>query len=93
VKRSATDFQRVAGHLMLDLAIRLTFATIRIASSIISPPMNVSLLFCHQSEVDTEAQMRKLLAGVSEFDSQRVLKDVIELREASTRECSENNCR
>jgi predicted RNA-binding Zn ribbon-like protein len=40
------------------------------------------LAFCRQSGVITAAQMRTLLDGLSEFDSQRVLKEVIELREA-----------
>ena len=40
------------------------------------------LAFCRQSGVITAAQMRKLQNGLSELDYQRILKTVIELREA-----------
>src|SRR5258707_2790345 len=76
------EFQLVAGHLALDFANTLDYRS--------DPDRLIDLLhsydrflaFCRQSEVVTAVQMRKLLGGLSDFDAQRVLKEVIELREA-----------
>jgi predicted RNA-binding Zn ribbon-like protein len=78
----ATDFQLVAGHLALDFANTLDFRYDPDRLVDLLPTYECFLAFCRQSGVITAAQMRKLLGGVSKFDSQRVLKDVIELREA-----------
>jgi predicted RNA-binding Zn ribbon-like protein len=50
--------------------------------TLLAPSYERFLAFCRQSKVITAAQMRKLLDGVSEFDSQRVLEEVVEIREA-----------
>jgi predicted RNA-binding Zn ribbon-like protein len=73
----ATDFQLVAGHLALDFANTLDFRYDPDRLVDLLPTYECFLAFCRQSGVITAAQMRKLLGGVSEFDSQRVLKDVI----------------
>jgi len=78
----ATDFQLVAGHLALDFANTLDFRYDPDRLVDLLPSYERFLAFCRQSGVITAAQMRKLLGGVSEFDSQRVLKDAIALREA-----------
>ena len=44
--------------------------------------MNVSLCFAVSQDVITAAQLSKLLDGLSALDSRRILKEVIELREA-----------
>jgi predicted RNA-binding Zn ribbon-like protein len=78
----ATDFQLVAGHLAVDFANTLDFRYDPDRLVDLLPTYECFLVFCRQTGVITAAQMRKLLREVSEFDSQRVLKDVIELREA-----------
>jgi predicted RNA-binding Zn ribbon-like protein len=78
----ATDFQLVAGHLALDFANTLDFRYDPDRLVDLLPTYECFLAFCRQSGVITAVQMRKLLDDVSDFDSQRVLKDVIELREA-----------
>jgi predicted RNA-binding Zn ribbon-like protein len=50
--------------------------------TLLAPSYERFLAFCRQSKVITAAQMRKLLDGVSEFDSQRVLEEVVEIHEA-----------
>jgi predicted RNA-binding Zn ribbon-like protein len=79
----ATDFQLVAGHLALDFANTLDFRYDPHRLVDLLPTYECFLAFCRQSGVITAAQMRKLLCGVSEVDSQRVLKGIIELREAA----------
>jgi predicted RNA-binding Zn ribbon-like protein len=78
----AEEFQLVAGHLALDFANTLDYRydPDRLIDRL--PSYERFLAFCRQSGVITAAQMRKLLDGLSEFDSQRILKEVIELREA-----------
>jgi predicted RNA-binding Zn ribbon-like protein len=78
----AADFQLVAGHLALDFANTLDFRYDPDRLVDLLPTYECFLAFCRQSGVITAAQMRKLLDGVSEVDSQRVLKAVIALREA-----------
>jgi predicted RNA-binding Zn ribbon-like protein len=75
------DFQLVAGHLALDFANTLDFRYDPDRLIDLLPTYECFLAFCRQSGVTTAAQMRKLQGGVSEFDSQRVLKEVVELRE------------
>jgi predicted RNA-binding Zn ribbon-like protein len=78
----ADEFQLVAGHLALDFANTLDYRHDPDRLIDLLPSYESFLAFCRQSEVITAAQMRKLLDGLSEFDSQRVLKEIIELREA-----------
>ena len=78
----ADEFQLVAGHLALDFANTLDYRYDPDRLIDLLPSYERFLAFCRQSEVITAAQMRKLLDGLSESDSQRVLKEVIELREA-----------
>jgi predicted RNA-binding Zn ribbon-like protein len=78
----ADKFQLVAGHLALDFANTLDYRYDPDRLIDLLPSYERFLAFCRQSEVITAAQMRKLLDGLSESDSQRVLKEVIELREA-----------
>jgi predicted RNA-binding Zn ribbon-like protein len=77
----ATDFQLVAGHLALDFVNTLDFRYDPDRLVDLLPTYQSFLAFCRQSGIIRAAQMRKLLGGVSECESQRVLKDVIELRE------------
>ena len=78
----AKDFQLVAGHLALDFANTLDYRYDPDRLIDLLPTYEHFLAFCRQSGMITAAQMRKLLDGLSEFDSRRVLKEVIELREA-----------
>jgi len=78
----AEEFQLVAGHLALDFANTLDYRYDPDRLIDLLPSYERFLAFCRQSGVITAAQMRKLLDGLSEFDSQRILKEVIELREA-----------
>src|ERR1700691_1404028 len=76
------EFQLVARHLALDFANTLDYRYDPDRLIDLLPSYERFLAFCRQSGIITAAQMRKLLGGLSEFDSQRVLKEVIELREA-----------
>jgi predicted RNA-binding Zn ribbon-like protein len=78
----ADEFQLVAGHLALDFANTLDYRYDPEHLIDLLPSYESFLAFCRQSEVITAAQMRKLLDGLSDSDSQRVFKQVIELREA-----------
>jgi predicted RNA-binding Zn ribbon-like protein len=78
----APEFQLVAGHLALDFANTLDYRYDPDRLIDLLPSYERFLAFCRQSGVITAAQMRKLLDGLSESDSQRVLKEVIEFREA-----------
>ena len=78
----ADEFQLVAGHVALDFANTLDYRYEPDRLIDLLPSYERFLAFCRQSGVITAAQMRKLLGGLSEFDSQRVLKEVIEFREA-----------
>jgi predicted RNA-binding Zn ribbon-like protein len=78
----ADEFQLVAGHLALDFANTLDYRYDPDRLIDLLPSYKRFLVFCRQSKVITAAQMRKLLDGLSEFDSQRVLDEVIEIREA-----------
>ena len=78
----AGEFQLVAGHLALDFANTLDYRYDPDRLIDLLPSYERFLAFCRQSGVITAAQMRKLLDGLSESDSQRVLKEVIEFREA-----------
>jgi predicted RNA-binding Zn ribbon-like protein len=78
----ADEFQLVAGHLALDFANTLDYRYAPDRLIDLLPTYERFLAFCRQSEVITAAQMRKLLDGLGEVDSQRVLQEVIELREA-----------
>jgi predicted RNA-binding Zn ribbon-like protein len=78
----ADDFQLVTGHLALDFANTLDYRYDPDRLIDLLPSYERFLAFCRQSRVITAAQMRKLLDGLSESDSQPVLKEVIELREA-----------
>ena len=78
----ADEFQLVAGHLALDFANTLDYRYDPDRRIDLLPSYERFLVFTRQSKVITAAQMRRLLDGLSEFDSQRVLKEVIELREA-----------
>ena len=78
----ADEFQLVAGHLALDFANTLDYRYDPDRLIDLLPSYERFLAFCRQSGVITAAQMRKLLGGLSEFESQRVLKEVIEFREA-----------
>src|ERR1700683_3954782 len=78
----AGEFQLVAGHVALDFANTLDYRYDPDRLIDLLPSYERFLAFCRQSKVITAAQMRKLLDGVSELDSQRVLDEVIEIREA-----------
>ena len=78
----ADEFQLVAGHLALDFANTLDYRYDPGRRIDLLPSYERFLVFTRQSKVITAVQMRRLLDGLSEFDSQRVLKEVIELREA-----------
>jgi predicted RNA-binding Zn ribbon-like protein len=78
----ADEFQLVAGHLALDFANTLDYRYDPDRLIDLLPSYKRFLVFCRQSKVITAAQMRKLLDGLSEFDSQCVLDEVIEIREA-----------
>jgi predicted RNA-binding Zn ribbon-like protein len=78
----AGEFQLVAGHLALDFANTLDYRYDPDRLIDLLPSYERFLAFCRQSGVITAAQMRKLLDGLSESDSQRVLKEVIAFREA-----------
>jgi predicted RNA-binding Zn ribbon-like protein len=78
----AGEFQLVAGHLALDFANTLDYRYDPDRLIDLLPSYERFLAFCRQSGVITAAQMRKLLDGLSEFDSQRVLQEVIDFREA-----------
>src|ERR1700733_2991038 len=78
----APEFQLVAGHLALDFANTLDYRYDPDRLIDLLPNYERFLAFCRQSGVITAAQMRKLLDGLSGSDSQRVLKEVIEFREA-----------
>jgi predicted RNA-binding Zn ribbon-like protein len=76
------EFQLVAGHLALDFANTLDYRYDPDRLIDLLPTYESFLAFCRQSGIITAGQTRKLLGGVSEFDSERVLKSVVELREA-----------
>jgi predicted RNA-binding Zn ribbon-like protein len=78
----ADKFQLVAGHLALDFANTLDYRYHPDRLLDLLRSYERFLAFCRQSGIITAAQIRKLLDGLSEFDSRRVLKEVIELREA-----------
>ena len=78
----ADEFQLVAGHLALDFANTLDYRYDPDRLIDLLPDYEHFLVFCRQSGVITAAQMRKLLDGLSESDSRRILKEVIEFREA-----------
>lgn len=78
----AEEFQLVAGHLALDFANTLDYRYDPDRLIDLLPSYERFLAFCRQSGVMTAVQMRKLLDGLSEVDSRRALKEVIELREA-----------
>ena len=82
MKHMADEFQLVAGHLALDFANTLDYRYDPDRLIDLLPNYERFLAFCRQSGVITAAQMRKLLDGQSESDSRRVLKEVIEFREA-----------
>jgi predicted RNA-binding Zn ribbon-like protein len=81
-KPMADEFQLVAGHLALDFANTLDYRYDPDRLIDLLPSYERFLAFCRQSGVITPAQMRKLLHNLSKSDSQRLLKQVIELREA-----------
>jgi predicted RNA-binding Zn ribbon-like protein len=81
-KPVADEFQLVAGHLALDFANTLDYRYDPDRLIDLLPSYERFLAFCRQSGIITAAQMRKLLDGLGEFDSRRVLKEVIVLREA-----------
>jgi predicted RNA-binding Zn ribbon-like protein len=76
----ADEFQLVAGHLALDFANTLDYRYDPDRLIDLLPSYERFLAFCRQSKVITAAQMRKLLGSLSGFDSQRVLDEVIEIR-------------
>jgi predicted RNA-binding Zn ribbon-like protein len=78
----ADEFQLVAGHLALDFANTLDYRYDPDRLIDLLPSYERFFAFCRQSKVITAAQMRKLLGSLSGFDSQRVLDEVIEIREA-----------
>ena len=81
MKHMADEFQLVAGHLALDFANTLDYRYDPDRLIDLLPNYERFLAFCRQSGVIRAAQMRKLLEGLSESDSERVLKEVIEFRE------------
>jgi predicted RNA-binding Zn ribbon-like protein len=82
MRHMADEFQLVAGHLALDFANTLDYRYDPDRLIDLLPNYQRFLAFCRQSGVITAAQMRKLLGALSESDAQRVLKEVIEFREA-----------
>jgi predicted RNA-binding Zn ribbon-like protein len=78
----ADEFQLVAGHLALDFANTLDYRYDPDRLIDLLPDYERFLAFCRQSGVITGQQMRKLLDGLSASDSRRVLKEVIDFREA-----------
>jgi predicted RNA-binding Zn ribbon-like protein len=78
----ADEFQLVAGHLALDFANTLDYRYEPGRRIDLLPTYERFLALCHQSGIVTGAETRKILDGLSELDSRRVLKHVIELREA-----------
>jgi predicted RNA-binding Zn ribbon-like protein len=78
----ADEFQLVAGHLALDFANTLDYRYDPDRLIDLLPNYERFLAFCRQSGVITASQMRKLLDGLGESDCQRILKEVIEFREA-----------
>jgi predicted RNA-binding Zn ribbon-like protein len=78
----ADEFQLVAGHLALDFANTLDYRYDPDRQIDLLPSYERFLAFCRQSGIVSATQMRKLLDGSSEFDSRRVLEEVVELREA-----------
>ena len=77
----ADEFQLVAGHLALDFANTLDYRYDPDRLIDLLPSYERFLGFCGQSGIIRAAQMRKLLDGLGEVDSRRILKEVIELRE------------
>ncbi len=78
----AGEFQLIAGHLALDFANTLDYRYDPDRLIDLFPSYERFLAFCRQTEVISAAQTRKLLDRLSELESQCVLKEVIELREA-----------
>ena len=78
----AEDFQLVAGHLALDFANTLDYRYDPDHLVDLLPSYERFLVFCRQSKLIKTAEMRKLMHGLSESESQRVLKEIIDLREA-----------
>jgi predicted RNA-binding Zn ribbon-like protein len=78
----ADEFQLVAGHLVLDFANTLDYRYDPDRLIDLLPSYERFLAFCRQSGMISAAQTRKLVDGLSEFDSRRILKEAIELREA-----------
>ncbi len=78
----ADEFQLVAGHLALDFANTLDYRYDPDRQIDLLPSYERFLAFCRQSGIVSATQMHKLLDGSSEFDSRRVLEEVVELREA-----------
>jgi len=78
----ADEFQLIAGHLALDFANTPDYRYDPDRLIDLLPSYERFLAFCRQSGIIRAAQMRKLLDGLSESDAQRVLKEVIEFREA-----------
>jgi predicted RNA-binding Zn ribbon-like protein len=76
------EFQLVAGHLALDFANTLDYRYDPDRLIDLLPSYERFLAFCRQSGVISAAQMRKLLDGLSQSESQCILKEVIEFREA-----------
>lgn len=77
-----TAFQLVAGHLALDFANTLDWRYDPERLIELLPTYVRFLAFAEQTKVITGAQARKLLAETGERRAQRVLEQVIELREA-----------
>jgi predicted RNA-binding Zn ribbon-like protein len=78
----ADEFQLVAGHLALDFANTLDYRYEPDRLIDLLPNYERFLAFCRQSGVITASQMGKLLEGLGQSGSQRVLEQVIEFREA-----------
>jgi predicted RNA-binding Zn ribbon-like protein len=76
------EFQLVAGHLALDFANTLDYRYDPDRLIDLLPSYRHFLVFCRQSGIITAAQVRNLQDGLTEFDSRRVLKKIIALREA-----------
>jgi predicted RNA-binding Zn ribbon-like protein len=75
------EFQLVAGHLALDFANTLDYRYDSDRLIDLLPSYERFLAFCRQSGLIRAAQMRNILDGLSESDSQSLLKEVIEFRE------------
>jgi predicted RNA-binding Zn ribbon-like protein len=78
----ANEFQLVAGHVALDFVNTLDYRYDPDRLIDLLPSYERFLAFCRQSEVISTAQTRKLLEGWREAESRRILKEVVELREA-----------